>query len=191
MNNFQRCRRYILMFIVQNIMKMGVQLLIFILVFSFLAATIFKKISAILEVSFKIIETLPSLIGGFKLQYCKNCASISFYCYKRMQFIVIYCYFIVINVIDLIVIKFVLKPGNWRQNGRIRGRIRKSLKMEAIFLGAIFFLVGVGGCGLFEVVGWVSVTFWGVLCTQMWLNLTLLVRCGWVQLLLLSVGGCE
>ena len=56
-----------------------------------------------------------------------------------MQFIVIYCYFIVINVIDLIVIKFVLKPGNWRQNGRIRGRIRKSLKMEAIFLGAIFF----------------------------------------------------
>ena len=81
-----------------------------------------------------------------------------------MQFIVIYCYFIVINVIDLFVIKFVLKPGNWRQNGRIRGRIRKSLKMEAIFLGAIFFLVGVGGCDLIEVVGWVSVTFWGVLC---------------------------
>lgn len=60
-----------------------------------------------------------------------------------MKFIVIYCYFIVINVIHLIVIKFLLKPGNWRQNGRIRGRIRKSLKMEARFLGAIFFF---GGC---------------------------------------------
>lgn len=60
-----------------------------------------------------------------------------------MKFIVIYCYFIVINVIHLIVIKFLLKSGNWRQNGRIRGRIRKSLKMEARFLGAIFFF---GGC---------------------------------------------